>query len=258
MDKFRVNEGSKLLYEFIWHDFCDWYIELIKDRLYSDDEEVKRITLERALGVFEAALRMLHPFMPFVTEEIWHKMEPGRNGRSIMDALLPELRPELIDEAAMSRMSFLQQLVEGVRTIQGEMNVPAGKSCDVVISAQSEEQVRAILDNTHFLERLARIARVDAAVGLTRPPLSASTVVGGADVYVPLEGLIDIDVERQRLGKEIVRVEGLLKGIESKLGNENFLAKAPEEVVVREKDKQENFRLTLDKLQANLRSLEQH
>ena len=256
MEKFRVNEGTKLLYEFIWHDFCDWYIELIKDRLYSNDEKLQRVTLQRALGVFDAVLRMLHPFMPFLTEEIWHKLEPGREGRSIMNERLPASDPSMIDEGAVEQMAFLQQVVESVRTIQGEMNVPSGKSCDVVISAQTEQQVQAILNNTHFLERLARIANVQAAVGLPRPRLSASTVVGGAEVFVPLEGLIDVEVERQRLEKEISRVGGLLKGIESKLGNEKFLSNAPADVVEREKDKQANFRLTVEKLRATLQSLE--
>ncbi len=256
MEKYRVNDGAKQLYEFVWHDFCDWYVELIKNRLYSDDEALQRATLERALNVFDAMLRLLHPFMPFITEEIWHKLQSGRDDDSIMNQLLPDVDADLIDETAVADMNFLQALVEGVRTIQGEMNVPAGKSCSVVISSDKPGQVAAIEANRHFLSRLARIESIEAGVGLQRPRLSASTVVGGADVYVPLEGLIDIVVERGRLNKEIAHIGGLLKGIESKLKNEKFLSKAPPEVVEREKDKQENFRMTLGKLEANLQSLE--
>jgi valyl-tRNA synthetase len=256
MDRYRVNDMSKTLYEFIWHDFCDWYIELIKDRLYAPDEKLRRITLERALGVYDAILKLLHPIMPFITEEIWHKMEPGRDGLSIMQQRLPELNEDYIDPVSVEEMTFLQSLVDGVRTIQGEMNVPAGKPCDVVISCQNEEQVAAVNGNTHFLKRLARIDEVQAGVGLARPRLSATTVVAGADVYVPLEGLIDIDVERSRLGKEIGRITGLLKGIDSKLGNAKFLNNAPEDVVAREKDKQANFRRMLEQLETNLKSLE--
>ena len=201
-------------------------------------------------------LKLLHPFMPFITEEIWHKLQSDRDDDSIMNQLLPDVDASLIDDAAVADMTFLQALVEGVRTIQGEMNVPAGKSCNVVISADKPGQVAAIEANRHFLSRLARIESVEAGVGIQRPGLSASTVVGGADVYVPLEGLIDFDVERSRLNKEIGRIKGLLKGIESKLSNEKFLSKAPSEVVEREKDKQENFRMTLNKLEANLQSLE--
>jgi len=256
MDRYRVNDMSKALYDFIWHDFCDWYIELIKDRLYSQDEKLKRLTLERALYVYDAILKLLHPVMPFVTEEIWHKTEPGREGDSLMNQHLPELQEQYIDEHAVVQMNFLQSLVEGVRTIQGEMNVPAGKQCDVVINCHDEEQLAAINENLHFLERLARIAHVDAGIGKQRPRLSASTVINGADVYVPLEGLIDIAVERARIEKEITRVSGLLKGIDSKLGNAKFLENAPEDVVAREREKQASFRRNLEKLQSNLHSLE--
>jgi valyl-tRNA synthetase len=256
MDRYRVNDMSKTLYEFIWHDFCDWYIELIKDRLYATDEKLQRITLERALAVYDAILKLLHPIMPFITEEIWHKMEPGRDGLSIMQQRLPELNEDYIDAASVTQMNFLQSLVDGVRTIQGEMNVPAGKACDVVVNCQTEEQVAAVNGNTHFLKRLARIDEVQAGMSLARPRLSATTVVAGAEVYVPLEGLIDIEVERSRLGKEIGRIAGLLKGIDSKLGNAKFLDNAPAEVVTREKDKQANFRRMLEQLETNLKSLE--
>ena len=256
MDKYRINDMAKSLYEFIWHDFCDWYIELIKERLYSTDARVQRETLARALQVYDAILHLLHPIMPYITEEIWHKVEPGREGRSLMTQLLPESDPSKIDAAAVTQMSFLQALVDGVRTIQGEMNVPAGKSCDVVINCLNEGQVMTVRENMHFLERLARIGSIDAAVGASRPRLSASTVVSGADVFVPLEGLIDIAVEKQRLSKEIERIAGLLKGIDSKLGNAKFVENAPDDVVEREKDKQSSFRRTLEKLHTNLQSLE--
>lgn len=256
MEKYRVNDMAKALYEFVWHDFCDWYIELIKERLYSDDARVRRETLARALGVYDAILHLLHPIMPFITEEIWHKVEPGREESSLMTQRLPEADRSAIDAAAVLEMTFLQSLVEGVRTIQGEMNVPAGKSCDVVINCHDEAQLRAVRENTHFLERLARIGAIDAAVGAPRPRLSASTVVAGADVFVPLAGLIDIAVERQRLTKEIERVTGLLKGIDSKLGNAKFVGNAPDDVVEREKEKQSSFRRTLEKLHTNLQSLE--
>lgn len=256
MEKYRVNDLSKSLYDFIWHDFCDWYIELIKERLYASDEELRRITLARALHVYDAILHVLHPVMPFVTEEIWHHIEEGRGGESLMTQPLPAGDPARIDVRALREMAFLQSLVEGVRTIQGEMNVPAGKRCELVINCRDEEQVRIVRENLHFLERLARIEACTAAVGAQRPGLSASTVVSGADVFVPLAGLIDIDVERGRLEKEISRVAGLLKGIDSKLGNPKFIGNAPTDVVEREKEKQNSFRSTLEKLQRNLQSLE--
>ncbi len=256
MDRFRVNDMAKMLYEFVWHDFCDWYIELIKDRLYSNDVEVQRRTLERALRVYDGILRMLHPIMPFITEELWHKLDAGREDASIMSQPLPAVNERLIDEQAVAEMSFLQSLVEGIRTILGEMNVPGGKSCDVAIKCHSEEQLRAIEENLHFLRRLARINSVNAGMDVLRPRLAGSAVVAGAAVFVPLEGLIDIDLERKRLQKEIDRVTGLVNGIDSKLGNAKFLSNAPEDVIAREREKQAAFRLTLEKLHANLHSLD--
>lgn len=225
--------------------------------MYSQDEELQRVTLARALYVFDGILQLLHPVMPFITEEIWHHMDAGREGRSIMASRLPEADASYINPDAVASMTFLQSLTEGVRTILGEMNVPSGKSCNVVIKCASDEQLRAIEANTHFLRRLARIDQVTAGSDVPRPRLSGSAVVAGADVYVPLEGLIDIELERKRLGKEIERVTGLLKGIDSKLGNAKFLSNAPDDVVARERDKQAAFRLTLEKLHANLHSLDQ-
>ncbi len=257
MDRFRVNDMAKMLYDFVWHDFCDWYIELIKDRLYSDDVQVQKLTLQRALHVYDSILSLLHPVMPFITEELWHKLDASRTGASIMTQPLPASNMQLIDEAAVAEMTFLQSLVEGVRTILGEMNVPGGKSCDVVIKCNSEDQLRAIEANVHFLRRLARINEVTSGMDVARPRLAGSAVVAGADVFIPLEGLIDIDLERKRLQKEIARITGLVNGIDSKLGNAKFLSNAPEDVIARERDKQAAFRLNLEKLNANLHSLDQ-
>ncbi|MBI5647785.1 MAG: valine--tRNA ligase [Ignavibacteriae bacterium] len=256
MTRYRVNDASKALYEFVWHDFCDWYIELIKDRLYADDEKLQRVALGRALNVFESMLTLLHPFMPFITEELWHKLEPGRDELSIMDVRLPAYNPAAVDEEADATMSYLQSLVEAVRGIRGEMNVPPSRPCDLVVNCRGEEHRRAILENTHFLERLARIGTVQAGDGLARPRLSASVVVAGDDVFLPLEGLIDITKERARLAKEIDRVEGMLRGIVSKLSNDKFVSSAPADVVEKERAKQANAETTLAKLKANLASLE--
>ena len=252
MDRYRVNDAAKLLYDFIWHDFCDWYIELIKERLYSPDEKLQRVTTERALNVFDAILKMLHPFMPFVTEEIWHKLEPDREEQSIMQQRIPETNQELIRADVMESMSFLQSLVEGIRTIRGEMNVPPSKMCKAVILCRSGQHEQAVRENAHFLQRLARIEEVEIGPDLQRPRLSATTIVSGEEVYIPLEGLIDIEVERRRVQKEIDRVSGLLRAIEGKLSNEKFLANAPEDVVEKEKEKRENFAATMEKLHATL------
>jgi len=256
MERCRVNEAARDIYEFIWRDFCDWYIELVKERLYSEDENRQSEALERALTVFDSILRLLHPFMPFITEELWHQLDPGRGQSSIMQQRLPDVDESLIDPEADSTMEYLQTLVESVRSVRGEMSVPPSKACSLVIISGNEAHLRAVGENPHFLERLARIGRIDAGADLSRPPLSAGMVVLGDDVYMPLEGLIDIEAERRRISREAARIEGLLAGIASKLGNEKFTASAPAEVVGRERDKERNFLSTLEKLRNNLAGLE--
>jgi valyl-tRNA synthetase len=257
MEKYRINDAAKLLYDFIWHDFCDWYIELIKERLYADDPAVRINTVRRALGIFETILTMLHPIMPFITEELWHRIVPGRDGSSIMNALIPKSDPGLIDDAVCEAMNYLQSVVEQVRTVRGEMNVPPSRYCNVLINCHDARRIDIVLGNKHFLERLARIESVDAGQGLRRPRLSAVAVVAGDEVFIPLEGLIDIELERARVRKEMNRIQGLLKGIEAKLANGKFTANAPADVVEKEKAKRENFAVTLMKLSASLGGLEE-
>ncbi|MDH7516448.1 MAG: class I tRNA ligase family protein, partial [Bacteroidota bacterium] len=256
MGRFRVNESARTLYEFVWHDFCDWYVELIKERLSSGDARKRRDALACAFDVFDAILRLLHPFMPFLTEELWHRVGEAREERSILQELLPEADPARIDEDAEDEMEYLQGLVESIRGIRGEMNVPPSKTCTVVIRCHDVRRRDAILRNAHFLERLARIGDVEAGETAERPPLSAAAVVMGDEVYVPLEGLIDITAERKRLDKEIRRLEGVLSGIAAKLSNEKFMSSAPPDVVERERAKEQNVRSTLEKLRRNLAGLE--
>ncbi len=255
MARFRINEATKLLYEFVWHDFCDWYIELIKYRLYSDDPRQQRQALAQVLSILDTMLALLHPFMPFLTEELWHRIDEHRAADSLMRHTLPPADPTAIDPAAITSMTFLQNLVEEVRTMRGELNVPPSRPCRLVIRCTDEAAIPMIQDNRHFLARLARIEAVEVGIGLPRPKLSASAVVGGHDVYLPLEGLIDLDAERARLGKEIDRIAGMLKGITAKLANEGFTSRAPQDVVENEKQKHAHFTATLARLQANLDAL---
>lgn len=255
MENYRVNDAAKLLYDFIWHDYCDWYIELIKERIFSPDEKLQRVTLERALHVFDAILHLLHPFMPFLTEELWHRIESRDSAESISRSSLPTVNTQHIDYASVQTMTYLQQIVESVRAIRGEMNIPSARTCHAVINTSDELRRQIIDTNAHFLQRLAKIDTVEAGSGKTKPPFSAAAVVNGDDVFIPLEGLIDIGIEKKRLTKEITRIEGLLKGIESKLKNVNFMSSAPEEIIDREKEKFETFTRSREKLLMSLQSI---
>ena len=252
---YRVNEATRVLYDFVWKNYCDWYIELIKERLYSSDTSVRLSTLQRALDIFETMLRMLHPFMPFLTEELWHRLERREEGATISIMPLPIEDEAAIQPDVEERMEFLQKVVDEVRSIRAEMRVPPSRNCSLVCRCSNDKYIDAILNHDHFLRRLARIERIEASIEVDKPSLAASAVVEGQELFIPLKDLIDLELEKKRLQKEVDRLKGLLQGIEKKLGNTKFVENAPKEVVDKERMKQENIRAALEKIEENLRQL---
>jgi valyl-tRNA synthetase len=248
LDKFDINGASKIVYAYIWNDFCDWYIELSKNRLYSEDPEVKSAVLTRAVRLFEDMLKILHPFMPFISEEIWQLLSPRQNGDSISISSMPECDKSMIDKSAEGDMEFVESIVYAIRNIRGEMSIPPSKIINILLNIDSVEERQ--LD---YIKSLGKVGEVKIGKNIKKPKLSASAVVKDCDVYIPLEGIIDIDVEKKRLDKEVNRIEGLLKGVNKKLSNKNFVEKAPAEIIEKEKAKETNWRATLDKL-INIRS----
>ena len=256
LETYRINDATRAIYDFLWHDFCDWYLELIKERIYSSqNEEERSAVLSRAVFVFEEALKLLHPFMPFITEELWQNIRERKEGESIMVQKFPEPDENFINEEITKQMNFVQNIIVAIRSIRAEMNVPQSKRCDVIVSTQNEERRKILNETENYIKRLARVNRVIPRPIMPRPRFSASAVVFGDEIYVPLQDLIDINVERKRLEKEIARITALLVNIEKKLKNENFLKRAPKEVIEKEKQKYENFKTTLEKLKTNYNQL---
>jgi valyl-tRNA synthetase len=250
MDSFEINNATKIIYSFVWNDFCDWYVEMIKNRLYGDNEEIKSAVLTRALSIFENMLKMVHPFMPFVTEEIYQLMRERGEGESISTSEFPEVKKELINPQADKEMETVVDIVTAIRNIRGEMNIPPSKKITVMLKSNevSERQI-------DYIKKLARVEDLKAGESITKLKASASAVVKSSEIYIPLEGLIDLDFERQRLQKEITRLEGSLAGIEKKLSNEKFVSGAPAEVVEKERTKQRDWQENLRKLKEILDSL---
>ncbi|MCX7983529.1 MAG: valine--tRNA ligase [Bacteroidetes bacterium] len=265
LEEFHVNEVTKLLYDFMWHDFCDWYLEFLKTRFYGDEPlDTKRAVLQRAFWIFDQALRLLHPFMPFITEELWQHLTP-REGASIMKAQFPTPNQSYINATAEERLAYVIKVVEAVRNIRGELNIPPSQQIEVHLYLHGDiaerleihaEYVHGILN---YIDRLCKARTIPTwpspSKTFEKPKHSASAVVHGTEIYVPLEGIIDFDVERKRLEKEIQRLENLLSSIEQKLANTNFIQKAPATIVQKEREKQETIRVNLEKLKANLSSL---
>jgi len=250
MDSFEINNATKIIYSFVWNDFCDWYVEMIKNRLYADNEEVKSAVLTRALSIFENMLKMVHPFMPFVTEEIYQLMQERKEGESISTSEFPKVKKELINAKAEREMEFVKEVVTAIRNIRGEMNIPPSKLVEVKLKSKFIQ-----FDQFDYIDRLARAKSISVNPQMPKPKASASAITNNAEIYIPLEGLIDLDVERQRLQKEITRLEGSLAGIEKKLSNEKFVNGAPVEVVEKERAKQRDWQENLRKLKEILENL---
>ncbi len=253
--QFRVNDITKQLYEFIWSDFCDWYLELMKVSLQNCAEETeKKQQILRAVQVFETALKALHPVMPFITEEIWQTILQRQKEESISCAAIPLSDLNGMDEKALEIIEFLKKIITECRSVRSVLGVPPSTISKVWINALSEEKAALIQENAIYIERLAR-SEVEVGVGMEKPKASAGAVVEGNEIYILLEGLIDLDKEKARLEKEIKKVGGYVKQLEGKLGNEKFVTNAPKEVVEGEREKLKAARLNLEKLTRNLDSL---
>jgi valyl-tRNA synthetase len=253
LEEYQLGEAATTLYEFIWGEFCDWYIEMIKPRLYAKEDGEGRRTSQYVLWkVLETTLRLLHPFMPFITEEIWQHLPHG--GPSICVAPWPEAGDT--DPAVEEEMERIMAVIRGVRNIRAEMNIPPGKKVPVVIQAPAglQSQLEAGIP---YITQLAGVGTVTMQEPVTeKPRQAAAAMVGGVEVYVPLEGLIDIDKEIARLRKEEQNLVKEVERVTKKLQNENFLAKAPAEVVAKEREKEKEYREKLAKVRERIALLE--
>ncbi len=250
MEKFEINNATKIIYSYVWNDFCDWYIELMKNRLYSGSDEVKSAVLTRALNNFENLLKIVHPFMPFITEELWQLIKDRKDGESISTSEYPEFDLSKVNASAEKEMEFVQDIITALRNIRGEMNIPPSKQVNVFIKSSQvgEHQI-------DYIKKLAKVNELKIDINLTKPKASVSAVVKETEIYVPLEGLIDLDVERSRLQKEITRLEGTMAGIDKKLSNEKFVNNAAPEVVEKERTKKKDWETNLNKLKEILSNL---
>jgi valyl-tRNA synthetase len=254
LDEYRFNDAASLCYQFVWHEFCDWYLEMVKQNLYGGEESSKqgsRFVLQKALA---AVLKLLHPFMPFVTEEIWQRL-PGSAG-SIMIAEFPRASSFHRDEKALREMDLLVSIITGIRNIRGEMNIPPAKKVDVFIEAPDIHSRRTLLDNLEHIRNLAKVQSVKVESGIPKPEASATAVCGENQVHVLLKGLLDFDEEKKRLRKEIIKIRKEIDFSEKKLSTKDFIEKAPQEIVDRVKEKVEDMRLQLEKMDRNLHFFE--
>ncbi|MCW9029102.1 MAG: valine--tRNA ligase, partial [Kangiella sp.] len=260
---YRFDLASNALYEFTWNTYCDWYLELSKPILYGDEysEAEKRGTRHTLVSVLESLMRLLHPFMPFITEEIWLRVAPltGINTKeqsSIMLQPFPEHQESLIDDKAEQDIEWLKTIIVGVRNIRGEMNIAPGKPLKVLFRNGSEQDKTRLENYQNFLSKLAKLESTEWLQAGQEAPMSATALAGKMEILIPMAGLIDVDQEMTRLNKEIEKLGKEQQRISGKLSNKNFTNKAPEAVVNKEKEKLEDIESTLSKVAEQIKQLE--
>jgi valyl-tRNA synthetase len=246
LEQYNLHEGSRHIYSFFWHEFCDWYLEMIKLH-----PERSKPTL---LYVFESALRLLHPFMPFITEELWQNVP--HKGESIMVAPYPEFDPELIDERAEAEADLIQEIVVKVRNIRAEMNVDAKQSVPVRVATADPELTLLLSDARDYVFKLAQVSQLEIVPELIGDQLSARAVAGGLALEVPLAGLIDVGAERARLTKELEKAQREIANLDRKLSQASFVEKAPKEVVEENRRRLADYQDQAAKLSDGLKRLE--
>jgi valyl-tRNA synthetase len=258
---FRFSTAAKAAYDFTWNDFCSNYLEMIKPR-FAPKEGGEPVSAESIAAARETAgyvliqiLKLLHPFMPYITENIWELIVEGGNEVAIATEKWPEPPLNFIDDELENNMELVIKLALAVRTACAELDVPPSKKPNVMIKCEDKRLADIINNHREQIRNLAHSGGVEASVTMVKPPLSASAVIPGAEIYIPLEGLIDIEQERARLEKELEQKRVYLDKLAKKLRNADFAQRAPAEVIEAEKEKITRTEELIEKLNKNLESL---
>jgi valyl-tRNA synthetase len=251
---YELGEAAQSIYEFTWNYFCDWYIEMVKPRLYGKVSEKSRQAAQYVLNkVLTGTMALLHPFMPFITEEIWQHLP--HEGDSLMISKWPEAEEKEIYESSIEDMECLMQSVRAVRNIRAEMNVDEHKKAPVVLQTENQKTADMLEENQTVFALLSNASTVEVQLGYNEIDDSAAGIITGIHIYMPLKGMIDFDVERKRLAKEKKKLDDEVGRLEKKLGNQGFLAKAPDQVVEKEREKLVDYRLKRDAVERSIEKL---
>ncbi|CAO95414.1 valine--tRNA ligase [Erwinia tasmaniensis] len=250
LDSYRFDIAANILYEFTWNQFCDWYLELAKPVMNGGNEAQLRGTRNTLVNVLEALLRLAHPIIPFITETIWQRVKVLKNisDDTIMLQPMPAFSASRVDEVAMADTEWLKQAIVAVRNIRNEMNISPAKPLDVLLRGASDEVVRRVNDNHNFLKTLARLTTLELLPAGEKGPVAVTKLVDGAELLIPMADLVDKTAELERLAKEVAKLEVEMEKINAKLGNEGFVARAPEAVVAKERERLSDFALAKTKL----------
>ena len=252
-DKYEFGEVGRVLYNFIWDEFCDWYIEMSKIPMNGEDEEAKQMTRSILAYTLDSIMRMMHPFMPFVTESIWQNLPV--EGDSVVTASWPEVRPELSNIESKKSMEQLMEIIRAVRNTRNEVNTPMSKQIPMMIKTNHQATTERLETERPFIERFCNPSELTISTEVDMPEEVMTTAVTGGLVILPLEGLIDMDKEIERLEKELKKWASELDRVNKKLSNEKFVSKAPEKIINEEKEKQALYTEKYESVQARLNQL---
>jgi valyl-tRNA synthetase len=257
LENYKFNEATHTLYQFIWHEFCDWYLELIKLYLYQDQDRFRRsLTQQTLLRVLDDMLRLLHPLMPFITEEIWQLLPLEKGNGSIMVASFPRTDERFDDDRIADEMGWVIEIVTALRNIRGEMNIPPGEQIDAFFHTKDSEIEKRIQGNRSFIQSLAKVNEIRIAEEVKKGAHNAFAVVRDVEIFVPMDRS-RIEEEGKRLQKEILKIEKEIAFVNKKLSNEQFLSKARTEVVSLEKEKVLQYRSVQNKLEESLKKIKE-
>ncbi|MBI4826121.1 MAG: valine--tRNA ligase [Nitrospirae bacterium] len=255
LDEYRFNDSAGILYQFVWHELCDWYVEMIKPELYSDDIESKNSAVSVLVHTFEATLRLMHPIMPFLTEELWQDLSVKNKKESICISSYPATGDGIPDTEAERKMKVIMDAVTGIRNIRGELNLSPNLQLTAMI--RTMEGAKAVIDeNITYITKLAK-ADIETGDDIVSPEGAATSIRPSMEIYVPLKGLFDIDAEIGRLSKEMAKVQESLAFIDKKLSNEGFVRKAPDAVVEENKANHAELKNKIDLIKENINKLKE-
>ena len=252
-DDYQFGEAGRELYNFIWNDFCDWYIEMAKVALNGSDEELKTRKQENLIWILDQILRLLHPIMPFVTEKLWLSMP--HEGKSIMVAKYPTPHDEFVNDRARRDMAFLIEIIKAVRNIRMEVNAPLSSPIDIMIQLEDSNNERILTENEDYVKNFLHPKNLTIAANITAPKLAKTAVIAGAQIFVPLADLVNIDDEIKRMTKEEKDLQAEVERSTKKLNNQGFIAHAPEAVINKEKAKKADYENQLQSVQERIQEL---
>ena len=267
IEEYRISEATQTLYQFIWHEFCDWYLEMIKPRFYQEVKSKKEKVKSKEAAqytmyhVLEGTLRLLHPFMPFITEEIWQSLKPFTVHRSpftesIMVSSWPEFDKKRINAKVEEEMALIIGVTTSIRNIRSETGIVPQKRIEAILKIKRKEELETLERNTPYIRNLARLSKIEMGPDVAKPIPSASALIVEIEAWVPLKGLIDLEKEKERLKRQMDKIEEELEGAREKLKSKDFLSKAPEKVIAKEREKERELKERWERLKKNLESLQ--